>query len=326
MAQSNLQSQVPDAAPFKQDPDLWFADGSVVVIAEGIGFRVHMSLLSRASPILRDVFALPQPVRGDVSGSDSTYQGVAVVHVSDSEHDVRCMLHAIYDRKYLSDMVPNIPFAVLSALMRTGHKYELIAILDEAAQHLEDYFTDDYTAWIQFCYEGRVPSFHFSEDKSSSRGHRRTGAVERLSHADIERCLIGRERLLKVSCGFISDLTKTREYLLPSRCHSVDRCEHLVKELSMIVSMWAPIRLTTDPLTGFESRLGNTEGCYCWTGLCNTCRDGIKDWYRSSRVETWHKLPSLFDLEPEELGKQWVHCGEAQTWDIGILTDYPQDY
>lgn len=92
-----------NAAVIKQDPDLWFSDGSIIVIAEDTGFRVHMSLLSRSSPILRDVFTLPQPVAGTTSfDGNNVFQDTPVVHVSDSAYDMRCLLHTIYDgRKYV---------------------------------------------------------------------------------------------------------------------------------------------------------------------------------------------------------------------------------
>lgn len=86
-------------APMERDPDLWFGDGSIVVVAQGTGFRVHTSLLSRASPIFRDVFALPRPAADSVNAD--TVQGAPVIRVSDCAHDMRCMLHAIYDRKYV---------------------------------------------------------------------------------------------------------------------------------------------------------------------------------------------------------------------------------
>lgn len=113
MAPKKPSSQIPDTAQVKQDPDLWFADGSVVVIAEGTGFRVHMSLLSRASPVLRDMFTLPQPTSGHTTPSGSTSQEVPFVHVSDNAHDMRCMLHAIYTKKYVPLLASHRHIALL---------------------------------------------------------------------------------------------------------------------------------------------------------------------------------------------------------------------
>lgn len=113
---ATYESETPmeNAAGIEQDPDLWFSDGSIIVIAEDTGFRVHMSLLSRSSPILRDVFTLPQPVAGTTSlDGNNVFLDTPVVHVSDSAYDMRCLLHTIYDgRKY----VPLFsPFVVLSS-------------------------------------------------------------------------------------------------------------------------------------------------------------------------------------------------------------------
>lgn len=80
----------------KQHPDWWFPDGSIVVLAQDTGFRVHMSLLARHSPVFRDVFALPQPAKLDTD-DDASLQGVPFVEVSDDVYDMSCMLHVIYD-------------------------------------------------------------------------------------------------------------------------------------------------------------------------------------------------------------------------------------
>ncbi len=80
----------------KPDVNLWFEDGSIVVVAENTGFRVHKLLLSHLSPVFRDVFAVPQPIAvGD--SSRSVVQTSPVVHVSDSMYDMKCLLRAIYD-------------------------------------------------------------------------------------------------------------------------------------------------------------------------------------------------------------------------------------
>lgn len=85
----------------KHDPDLWFEDGSIIVIAENTGFRVHKLLLSHLSPVFRDVFTVPQPVAVD-SGL-SIVENVPVIRVSDSVYDIKCLLRAIYDgRGYVS--------------------------------------------------------------------------------------------------------------------------------------------------------------------------------------------------------------------------------
>lgn len=87
-------------ASMERDPDFWFDDDSVVVVAQGVGFRVHKSMLSRFSPIFREIFALP------IDEANAAH-GAPVVQVSDSAHDMKCLLQAIYNsRRYVRTLLP----------------------------------------------------------------------------------------------------------------------------------------------------------------------------------------------------------------------------
>lgn len=89
----------------RRHPDLWFGDGSVVLRAENVAFRVHKSQLSRQSLFFRDLFSLPQPgvEAGKESnvlqdGGDGMLEGCPVLRLhDDSAEDVTNLLHALYD-------------------------------------------------------------------------------------------------------------------------------------------------------------------------------------------------------------------------------------
>jgi hypothetical protein len=74
-----------------QDQGFWFDDGSVILCAETIGFRVHRSLLSKNSTIFRDMFAIGQPAQ------DHMIEGCPVVQLYDSPDDLRHFLRLIYE-------------------------------------------------------------------------------------------------------------------------------------------------------------------------------------------------------------------------------------
>lgn len=85
-----------DPAPkLTHDSELWFPDGSIVLLAEQILFRVYAGILSRASPIFRDMFAIGHVQTLD---AEETYQGcpLVVMH-GDSASDVRAFLAALHD-------------------------------------------------------------------------------------------------------------------------------------------------------------------------------------------------------------------------------------
>ena len=94
----------------RKHPDLWFEDGSVVLCAENMLFRVHMSLLSLHSVCFRDMFAIARP-RSQCAprlGHDSQdaedgddelkeFDGCPIVHLHDAAEDVAHLLNALYD-------------------------------------------------------------------------------------------------------------------------------------------------------------------------------------------------------------------------------------
>lgn len=83
---------------FIRHKELWFTDGSVVLRAENVLFRVHMSQLSRRSLLFRDMFALPQGPCGD---ADKSIEGCPVIELHDSPEDLSNLLIALYDGPYV---------------------------------------------------------------------------------------------------------------------------------------------------------------------------------------------------------------------------------
>lgn len=78
---------------YQQHASLWYDDGSVILNAEGVLFRVHMSVLSVHSRVFADLFKVPQPP----SERDNLAYGCPEVHLQDSADDVTSLLKALYD-------------------------------------------------------------------------------------------------------------------------------------------------------------------------------------------------------------------------------------
>lgn len=73
-------------------PDLWYDDGSVILIAEDTGFRVYRGVLARHSEVFRDTFQIPQS-----TAVDATEQDCLVVHLSDDgAEEVTIMLNILF--------------------------------------------------------------------------------------------------------------------------------------------------------------------------------------------------------------------------------------
>lgn len=75
------------------DPELWFEDGNVIVVAQKTAYRFHRGALSRHSEIFRGLFTVPQPE----ASSTQTMDGCPVIHVTDSSYDFKHLLRVVYD-------------------------------------------------------------------------------------------------------------------------------------------------------------------------------------------------------------------------------------
>ncbi|PIL26643.1 hypothetical protein GSI_11268 [Ganoderma sinense ZZ0214-1] len=148
-----MQSQPespPSLAPVlepQQDPELWFEDGNVVIVAGNAAFRVHTGILSRHSEIFQNMFSVPQLV---LPAPSDVFNGQPAVRVSDSAHDFRQLLHMLYDG--VRFMPPDLPvaFSVIAAVARLGHKYQIEWILEEAKRRLRSVFRpSSYEEWLK---------------------------------------------------------------------------------------------------------------------------------------------------------------------------------
>lgn len=79
---------------YLRQEDLYYADGSVVLLAAHAGkthaFRVHKSVLGSHSRVFADMFALPSTVENE------TYDGVDSVQMPDDAKDLEDLLRALY--------------------------------------------------------------------------------------------------------------------------------------------------------------------------------------------------------------------------------------
>lgn len=133
-------------------PDLWFSDGSVVLKAEGMLFRVHISQLVRRSLFFRDLFSLPQPGK-DAVGLDGTFGGCPLLILHDSAEDLSNLLKALYDGGpyviyawlplkpdsiFLSALGDNgrEDFRVVSGVLRLSTKYIIDSLRTRLIEHL----------------------------------------------------------------------------------------------------------------------------------------------------------------------------------------------
>lgn len=79
-----------EEASVTRSNEVWLSDGSVILQARRVQFKVHRSNLSKHSPVFAGLFEVPQP------DSEPTVEGCAIVELYDSPEDVEHMLLALY--------------------------------------------------------------------------------------------------------------------------------------------------------------------------------------------------------------------------------------
>ena len=74
----------PQALVFEHDKEFWLDDGSIVLVANNIAFRVFHGLLAAHSTIFADM-----PTASEL---EESYEDCPVVHLHDSPEDLRHLL------------------------------------------------------------------------------------------------------------------------------------------------------------------------------------------------------------------------------------------
>ncbi|OBZ69624.1 Molybdenum cofactor sulfurase [Grifola frondosa] len=213
----------PEEEEPERDMEFWYEDGSIVLIAGNVAFRVYQGLLSEQSSVFTDLFAIPQP-----AGAESI-DGCPVVRLSDSPEDLRHLLLAIFkNRNFLPASIYPVDFNKASSLIRLGHKYDMEGVQESALALLNEHFTHKFEKWdVQnrktplrisgtqvigavniarlVGADSILPSALYTCCQLGSEimdGYQHEdGIVEHLTTEDIKRCLCARKELMEASAS-----------------------------------------------------------------------------------------------------------------------------
>ena len=97
-ARASLHNHSDDPPPLEKDIEFWYNDGTLILIAANVEFRVYRGPLATHSPVFRDMLALPQPLSSQSTSSAYDTSNPSslcpTVHVTDSPVDLRYFLRA----------------------------------------------------------------------------------------------------------------------------------------------------------------------------------------------------------------------------------------
>ncbi|KAI1795360.1 hypothetical protein LXA43DRAFT_1178816 [Ganoderma leucocontextum] len=124
-----------------KDKELWYDNGTVILVAQGLEFRVYKGLLTDHSPIFKSMFSAPPSP--DMMESDCP-----VSHLTDSSEDLRHILRVCVRDAHTSPYVHDHPsFDAISATIRLGQKYQMSQYVEYTLGYLKEHYTDDFDEW-----------------------------------------------------------------------------------------------------------------------------------------------------------------------------------
>ncbi|KAJ7764718.1 hypothetical protein B0H16DRAFT_1717950 [Mycena metata] len=123
----------PSPGPHRVEK-LWFRDGTLVLTADNVLFRVYGGLLAQESLIFEDMLRIPQPPDAE------TVEGCPVVHLPDNGRDVEYFLKALFDYKFFPAFPSPTTFDIIAGILRLSKKYEVDSLHRRALVHFASGF------------------------------------------------------------------------------------------------------------------------------------------------------------------------------------------
>ncbi|KAH9926924.1 uncharacterized protein B0H18DRAFT_875934 [Fomitopsis serialis] len=298
---------------FTPSTEVWYSDGSVVLVADKMAFRVHGTILATHCEVFRDMFAMPQPATPDAN--TETYEGCQVLRLQDSPVDMRHFLKTIYDFSYFRPRV-RAKFPVVAAVLRLGTKYDAAALRQRAIDLLSTAYPNSGDAWRQRTIQRLVPPFenelavyielaieidirailpalYYAASKAPlpdvlSKLHNL--AVAPSLQWDVCRTfIIGREKLL------LAEQASALAFLQPdfSRpgCQNAANCAAL---LNLAAKRTLPKPGDAEPF--YQWCLRSPDEVSKTLTLCIPCQGTVTTSIRSGRDRLWEQLPGFFGL------------------------------
>ncbi|KZT72336.1 hypothetical protein DAEQUDRAFT_772994 [Daedalea quercina L-15889] len=322
-------AHIDDHAPFIPDKEVWFSDGNVVLEAEGRAFKVYQGLLARDSEVFRDLFTIPQP------SSMEVFDGCPVVHLTDHPQELRHLLRVIFDGKRYYRPDEQVEFAIVAALIRLSHKYEIDYVRDDYLARMKSCFGTDPGDWDTVSHDSGSPRMNFNETDAIAlvniarltgtdtilplglylccqldakyllNGYRRPeGSLEWLDSEDLARCIDARQSLLQKSLISVLQVYDPST-IFPSCTHHFGTrgdCRRTIESMRQKRMERSPTSLLQNYLKSDVSMIRSLQKANL---LCQNCADMLCRAGQQRYRANWIILPQLLDLEapagwPEE--------------------------
>ncbi|EIN04253.1 hypothetical protein PUNSTDRAFT_138648 [Punctularia strigosozonata HHB-11173 SS5] len=298
-----IEPKSKPSAQLTRCDELWYEDGSIILAAEGIGFKVYRMLLAQHSAVFADMLALSEP-----SANIDPLHGCPLVHMPDSAEELRYLLLAIHDidpAAYLK----RASFAGVLAVAALSAKYDIAALQDCSARRLEYWYPSDILRWN---------STISSRSKLTSADHAKSLRVARKLSLDpsvrvmmmFALCEMGIKAIASANLepddledvmgGFVKlqVVRRIRSFSwlcgLPKDCPNWRACS-AVK--AMLFKNLVDLDPTTHKLDLYSSTTEEDLSQHMPQGrdLCSNCTESALDCIRTGSFDIWGDILTAFD-------------------------------
>ncbi|KAI1781650.1 hypothetical protein LXA43DRAFT_647555 [Ganoderma leucocontextum] len=322
-ARAQAEAQARGGEVVKKDEEFWLDDGTVILVARDVEFRVYKGLLASLSPVFKDRFAERHALRR-VSVDEQQTLSCPVVHVADSPEDLRRLLRVCFTKRLgrLYDE-RNPSYYEISAAIRLGDKYKITELYSQSLEYLKRHFPSTFDSWIALKRYGPPGWNDFEEvcvvnlarltgelsilpsaiiacicGQSSGPGGegigygiaREDGSREHLSPDDLTVCFDGKTNLRTAT---IAAVLRTFKPTASSECKSTSACEDALRDVLLNLEQILDVLLGGDPFAEYEEFVESPGGL----GICEPCSDMVRQRSLKERKDVWDRLPELLDID-----------------------------
>ncbi|KAI0683669.1 hypothetical protein C8T65DRAFT_749389 [Cerioporus squamosus] len=283
----------------KRDEEFWLDDGTVILIARDVEFRVYGGVLATHSPVFKELLSEDSPVRTvSINGKDDV--PCPVVALSDSPEDLRHILRVYMPRSEVSMFPAREPsFAFISASIRLGKKYKMTPLYEQSIAFLKRYYPSELDKWTELHAWapdgwptnraiGVINLARLSGELSLLPGD---GSQETLAPEDLDICFKAKTELRKASIKLLFDILSpfaAPECTAPSTCSEVFR--------SALAGLYARLDdlLDSDPFFPYTTYVKIEDGKF---GVCEACLAMTEERCWNGRQKLWDRLPEVLRVD-----------------------------
>ncbi|KAI1795393.1 hypothetical protein LXA43DRAFT_40087 [Ganoderma leucocontextum] len=315
--------QAKNGQGWKEDEEFWFEDGTVILVARDVEFRVYKGVLAGLSSVFKALFADRGHAMRNIRMDEEQALLCPVVHVSESPEDLRHLLRACFSKRLGSLYEERDPsYHEVSAAIRLGDKYKITELYSQSLAYLKRYFPSTFDSWITL-EDYDPPSWLAADGVGAVNlarmtaelsilpsafvacicatstgpddlgiGHgiaREDGSRERLSPEDLTVCLNGKTSLRTAT---ITAVFRTFKPVVSPACKTSSTCKRAIRDVLLNLGHNVEYLQGGNPFAGYEDFVESAD-----LDLCPACTTMVGERSLKERKGVWDRLPELLGID-----------------------------